>query len=103
MQNETIKRNNFQASPRPLQKIIKERSSSCSNSGAHVSGVGVHDDSMMMDVAAKFVQDIIDRAKTEASSKLNPETFDCMSTHADPYIGLEKQTWEDLFSSRPNS
>ena len=75
MQNETIKRNNFQASPRPLQKIIKERSSSCSNSGAHVSGVGVHDDSLMMDVAAKFVQDIIDRAKTEASSKLNPETL----------------------------
>ena len=36
---------------------------------------GAGEDAVVLDIAARFVQDIIDRARTEAAAKLNQETL----------------------------
>ena len=37
--------------------------------------VNINDDAMVLEIAAKFVQEIIDKAKNEASTQLSSETL----------------------------
>ena len=56
-----------------MMKIKNDKTSRCS------SPVPIHaasDDAVVIDAAAKFVQEIIDKAKNEASAKLNHETLE---------------------------
>ena len=48
-----------------------------SGSQSQVSSLstGAGEDAVVLDIAARFVQDIIDRARTEAAAKLNQETL----------------------------
>ena len=54
-------------------KIKNEKPSRCS-SPVHI--LAASDDAVNIDAAAKFVQEIIDKAKNEASMKLNHETLE---------------------------
>ena len=50
-------------------------STSVSQSQLSSLATGAGEDAVVLDIAAKFVQDIIDRARTEAATKLNQETL----------------------------
>ena len=50
-------------------------STSVSQSQVSTLATGAGEDAVVLDIAAKFVQDIIDRARTEAATKLNQETL----------------------------
>ena len=56
-----------------MVKIKNEKPSRCSSP---VPILAASDDEVAIDAAAKFVQEIIDKAKNEASMKLNHETLE---------------------------
>ena len=56
-----------------MVKIKNEKASRCSSP---VPILAASDDAVVIDAAAKFVQDIIEKAKNEASTKLNHETLE---------------------------
>ena len=56
-----------------MVKIKNEKPSRCSSP---VPILSASDDAVAIDAAAKFVQEIIDKAKNEASMKLNHETLE---------------------------
>ena len=56
-----------------MVKIKNDKTSRCSSP---VPILAASDDAVVIDAAAKFVQEIIDKAKNEASSKLNHETLE---------------------------
>ena len=56
-----------------MVKIKNEKASRCSSP---VPILAASDDAIVIDAAAKFVQDIIEKAKNEASTKLNHETLE---------------------------
>ena len=62
----------IQASPRAVQKKFPVRIPSQGNS---VNTSVVVEDPQMVDIAAKFVQEIIEKARTEATAKMNSETL----------------------------
>ena len=56
-----------------MVKIKNEKPSRCSSP---VNILAASEDAVAIDAAAKFVQEIIDKAKNEASLKLNHETLE---------------------------
>ena len=62
-------RGRLQASPRAAQKKFPVRMPSQGNTAAVV------EDPQMVDIAARFVQEIIEKARTEATAKMNSETL----------------------------
>ena len=61
-----------QASPRAPQKKFPVRIPS---QGHSVNSSAVVEDPQMVDIAAKFVQEIIEKARNEATAKMNSETL----------------------------
>ena len=64
----------LQASPRAVQKKFPGRIHSQGLSASTSAAVAV-EDPQMVDIAARFVQEIIEKARNEATAKMNSETL----------------------------
>ena len=61
-----------QASPRQVQRRLLDRNVGQASS---LATSNTAEETLMIDIAAKFVQDVIEKARNEATAKMNSETL----------------------------
>ena len=86
-----------QASPRQVQRRLLERNVGQSSPAVNTATA---EETLMIDIAAKFVQDVIEKARTEATAKMNSETlvitsyFEWRDSETLFFLGTNRTGWK---------